>query len=130
MVKLAHTRIVTRDVRRLSDFYERLTGAHPSGNERYLELDGAHIALAVSDEETVRQHGLAVAAAGSNQSVILDFEVDDVDGERARISAFVTDMVMEPTNQPWGNRSMIFKDPDGNLINMFSRLRDVKASRT
>jgi hypothetical protein len=26
---------------------------------------------------------------------------------------------MEPTDQPWGNRSMLFRDPDGNLINFF-----------
>jgi len=23
-------------------------------------------------------------------------------------------------NQPWGNRSMLFRDPDGNLINFFA----------
>jgi hypothetical protein len=28
---------------------------------------------------------------------------------------------MPPTTQPWGNRSMIFRDPAGNLINLFSR---------
>jgi hypothetical protein len=29
--------------------------------------------------------------------------------------------VMEPTNQPSGNRSMLLRDPDGNLTNIFSR---------
>jgi hypothetical protein len=28
---------------------------------------------------------------------------------------------MPPTTQPWGNRSMIFRDPAGNLVNVFSR---------
>jgi uncharacterized glyoxalase superfamily protein PhnB len=28
---------------------------------------------------------------------------------------------MPPASQPWGNRSMIFRDPEGNLINVFSR---------
>ena len=32
----------------------------------------------------------------------------------------VTAWVQEPTNQPWGNRSMLFRDPDGNLINLYS----------
>jgi hypothetical protein len=26
-----------------------------------------------------------------------------------------------PRTQPWGNRSMIFRDPEGNLVNVFSR---------
>ncbi|EGL18171.1 hypothetical protein HMPREF9413_5993 [Paenibacillus sp. HGF7] len=26
---------------------------------------------------------------------------------------------MEPTTMPWGNRSMLFRDPDGNLLNLF-----------
>jgi hypothetical protein len=30
------------------------------------------------------------------------------------------DWVTPFTTQPWGNRSMIFKDPAGNLINVFS----------
>jgi len=28
---------------------------------------------------------------------------------------------MPPTTQPWGNRSMVFRDPGGNLVNVFSR---------
>ena len=28
---------------------------------------------------------------------------------------------MSPATQPWGNRSMIFRDPAGNLVNVFSR---------
>ena len=28
---------------------------------------------------------------------------------------------MPPTTQPWGNRSMMFRDPAGNLVNVFSR---------
>jgi hypothetical protein len=28
---------------------------------------------------------------------------------------------MRPATQPWGSRSMIFRDPQGSLINVFSR---------
>jgi len=31
--------------------------------------------------------------------------------------------VQPPTQQPWGNRAMLFRDPDGNLINMFATPR-------
>ena len=53
--------------------------------------------------------------------VILDFLVDDVDAEYGRITALGVEWVMPPTTQPWGNRSMIFRDPAGNLVNVFSR---------
>jgi catechol 2,3-dioxygenase-like lactoylglutathione lyase family enzyme len=46
-----------------------------------------------------------------------------VDQERARIGAIIGEFVQEPTNQPWGNRSMLFRDPDGNLINFFAPIR-------
>jgi len=28
--------------------------------------------------------------------------------------------VNEPTTMPWGNRSLLFRDPDGNLVNFFT----------
>jgi uncharacterized glyoxalase superfamily protein PhnB len=56
-----------------------------------------------------------------NRSVILDFEVDDVDAERVRLAGIVVEWVLEPTTQPWGNRSTLFRDPDGNLVNLFAR---------
>jgi uncharacterized glyoxalase superfamily protein PhnB len=52
---------------------------------------------------------------------ILDFLVDDADGEYPRIAALGVDWVLPPTTQPWGSRSMIFRDPAGNLVNVFSR---------
>ena len=60
-------------------------------------------------------------AGGPRDEIILDFVADDVDAEYPRIAALGVDWVMPPTTQPWGNRSMIFRDPSGNLVNVFSR---------
>ena len=54
--------------------------------------------------------------------MIIEFEVDDVDQERVRLKDIVKVWVLEPTNQPWGNRSMLFRDPDGNLINFYAAI--------
>jgi uncharacterized glyoxalase superfamily protein PhnB len=54
--------------------------------------------------------------------VILEFEVADVDAEWQRLSPIVKDWVQEPTNHHWGSRSMLLKDPDGNLINLFAQI--------
>jgi hypothetical protein len=36
------------------------------------------------------------------------------------LAGFVEDFVNEPTTMPWGNRSLLFRDPDGNLVNFFT----------
>lgn len=54
------------------------------------------------------------------QAVILDIRVDDVDREHERLRSLVTDWVLPPTDQPWGNRATILRDPDGNLVNLFA----------
>ena len=41
--------------------------------------------------------------------------------EYPRIAALGAGWVLPPTTQPWGSRSMVFKDPEGNLVNVFSR---------
>lgn len=30
----------------------------------------------------------------------------------------------EPTTMPWGNRALLFRDPDGNLVNLFTPVTD------
>jgi catechol 2,3-dioxygenase-like lactoylglutathione lyase family enzyme len=121
-MKLAAARIVTRDVAALARFYERVTGVRPVGSDEYVELRMAGARLAISSENAVRLFGVAPAALSTNHSLILDFEVEDVDVERARLDGVVVDWVLEPTTQPWGNRSMLFRDPDGNLVNFFAPL--------
>jgi uncharacterized glyoxalase superfamily protein PhnB len=121
-MKLTAARIVTRDVGALACFYQRVTGVTPVGSEEYVELRLGDVRLAISSQDAVRLFGARQAVSATNRSVILDFEVDDVDVERARLDGVVVDWVLEPTTQPWGSRSMLFRDPDGNLINFFALL--------
>ena len=58
----------------------------------------------------------------ANRSVILPFQVADVDSEYERLRRLEVDWVKPPTTQPWGNRSIYFRDPDGNLISFYSRV--------
>ena len=36
------------------------------------------------------------------------------------LAGFVGDFVAEPTTLPWGNRSLLLRDPDGNLVSFFT----------
>ncbi len=38
-----------------------------------------------------------------------------------KLTEFMGDsLVQKPTTMPWGNRSLLFRDPDGNLVNVFT----------
>ena len=58
--------------------------------------------------------------AHDNHSVIIEFLVDDVDRVHQNLAGSVADFVNEPTTMPWGDRSLLFRDPDGNLVNFFT----------
>lgn len=118
-LKFAYTRLITDDLPRLAGFYERLLEVKPEGTPVFLafRMDGADLGLftrAAAD----KVHG-GTWTPGSNRAAIIEFLVDDVDAEHRRIAGFVTDWLHEPKDMPWGNRSMMFRDPDGNVVNFY-----------
>ncbi|WP_035803535.1 VOC family protein [Kitasatospora mediocidica] len=114
-------RIITGDVARLVDFYERTTGVPASwSTEDFAELRTPAATLAIAGTRTVPLFAPGSAQPADNRSVILEFLVDDVDAVHQNLTGFVQDFVNEPTTMPWGNRSLLFRDPDGNLVNFFT----------
>ena len=122
-MNLKQTRLVTDDVKKLTAFYERLTGASARViTAAYVEFQESPCAgLAIASAAAVAEaYGADVVAPRVNQSVVLDFEVEDVDALYGRLKHSIGEWVQPPTTQPWGNRSMLLRDPDGNLINLFA----------
>ncbi|MFE3993803.1 VOC family protein [Streptomyces goshikiensis] len=114
-------RIITGDVARLVDFYERATGVAANwATEDFAELRTASAVLAIAGTRTVPLFAPGAARPADNHSVIIEFLVDDVDRVHRNLSGFVEDFVQTPTTMPWGNRSLLFRDPDGNLVNFFT----------
>ncbi|WP_062645770.1 VOC family protein [Streptomyces maremycinicus] len=114
-------RIITADVPRLVEFYEKATGVPATWfTEDFAELTTPGATLALAGTRTVPLFAPGSARPADNHSVILEFLVDDVDRVHANLTGFVTDFVNEPTTMPWGNRSLLFRDPDGNLVNFFT----------
>ncbi|MDH6554821.1 VOC family protein [Streptomyces sp. SAI-041] len=114
-------RIITSDVARLLEFYERVTGVQGIRvTEDFAELKTAGVTLAIASTRTVPLFAPGSARPAENHSVITEFLVDDVDRVHQNLKGFVTDFVNEPTTMPWGNRSLLFRDPDGNLVNFFT----------
>jgi predicted enzyme related to lactoylglutathione lyase len=119
---LASIRIITHDVDRLTSFYEVVT---QTAAERpapvFAEFRTPTGNLAIGHTATVAMLGERAPKPGSNDTIIIEYLVADVDAEFARLKHMLEDVVLEPTTMPWGNRSTLFRDPDGNLVNLFSR---------
>jgi predicted enzyme related to lactoylglutathione lyase len=120
-MELQRCRIVTDDVAGLAGFYAGLLGAPTALNEYYVEVQAGPASVGFSRRQFTEYGETGAQAPGRRDEIILDFAADDVDAEYPRIAALGVEWVMPPTTQPWGNRSMIFRDPAGNLVNVFSR---------
>ncbi|GGM97140.1 glyoxalase [Dyadobacter beijingensis] len=117
------TRIITADINRLVDFYEQITG-FPAARytEDFAEFRTPVATLAIGSTRTLQLFGGdSVASPAKNRSVIIEFRVDDVDVDYERLAVYLgAALVQKPTTMPWGNRSLLFRDPDGNLVNFFT----------
>ena len=120
-MKFASVRLVTLDVERLVTFYTTLTGVtavHPADGFAEIRLPGA--TLAISAQRLIQRFNAGAAVPGANGSAILEFEVDEVDRVLSSLGSAAV-VVQPPTVMPWGNRSLLLRDPDGSLVNVFSR---------
>jgi predicted enzyme related to lactoylglutathione lyase len=120
-MKFISTRIITADVNRLVDFYETVTQTPAVwGSELFAEIPTPIGTLAIGSDKTVPLFGDGSAESAANRSAILEFIVEDVDAEYRRLRDRVGEVVTQPTTMPWGNRALLFRDPDGNLVNLFT----------
>jgi predicted enzyme related to lactoylglutathione lyase len=129
-MELVQARFVTDDVPGLAAFYARLVRAPAVLNDYYVEVQAGPASVGFSRRRFTEcpagragRADLADPAGGPRcpGAFILDFQADDADAEYPWIAALGVDWVMRPATQPWGSRSMIFRDPQGSLINVFSR---------
>ena len=121
-MNLVSVRVITNNVERLISFYELISGASATRyTPDFAEIITPRGTLAVGSKRTLSLFGAeSVLEPEANQSVILEFLVKDVDEEFLRLKEQVLVFVQEPTTMPWGNRSLLFHDPDGNLVNLFT----------
>lgn len=122
---LVSIRLITEDIARLVAFYEVLIGTGARwATPDFAELRTTGGTLAIGSTRTVALFGAGTAHAADNHSAIIEFHVEDVDAEHTRLQGSVTALggtfVNTPTTMPWGNRSLLVRDPDGNLVNCFT----------
>jgi len=120
-MNLVSLRIISDNVATMADFYERLTGGTAvRQGDLFAEVSSPTATVAIGSTATVGLFGPGAARPADNHSVIIEFLVENVDAEFARLSEWIDEFVTTPTTMPWGNRSLLLRDPDGNLVNLFS----------
>lgn len=122
-MKFASIRVVTSDVEILKTFYAALTGLAPVDlAPGFCEFRLEGCTLAISSQEIIDKVNGGVIIPRSNRSSMIELEVDDVEVIRTRFAGSgLGEIVQQPTVMPWGNVSMLLRDPDGAIINIFSR---------
>jgi catechol 2,3-dioxygenase-like lactoylglutathione lyase family enzyme len=122
--RLVNTCLITNDVKRLVEFYEPVLGlkAKRTG-EDYAEFPTGVGVLAIFSGGAQERYIPGSAEAAKNKSVVLQFRVADVDQEYRRLQSLVKTWVKPPTTQPWGTRSIYFRDPDGNLVDFYAPVK-------
>ncbi|OWA35790.1 glyoxalase [Saccharibacillus sp. O16] len=129
-MKFASVRIITDDVDRLVEFYEKVTGTTAERPAPvFAEIVLPSGTLAIGHSQTAQLFGADSVVAASNRTVIIELCVDDIEAEYKRLGTWVEQWVQEPTTMPWGNRSMLLRDPDGNLINLFQPVSEAAIER-
>jgi catechol 2,3-dioxygenase-like lactoylglutathione lyase family enzyme len=122
-MNLLSIRLITADMQALVQFYELATGLPATQyTPDFAELRTPTATLAIGSTRTLQAFGGAhVATAAANRSAIIEFRVADVDAAYHRLAPLLAHAVVQPpTTMPWGNRSLLLRDPDGNLVNFFA----------
>ncbi len=115
--------LITPDVAKLRNFYQAVLEMESEGDDTFTAFAVGGITFSLfTEREMERMAPGSTRNAGSGRCT-LEFEVDDVDQEFERLTKLGVSIVKPPTTQPWGLRSVWFRDPDGNIVNFFAPVR-------
>ena len=118
--------LIVQDAARAIEFYRQVFGAE----ERLRMPDPdkgriGHAALALGPAtimlaDEYPELGIRSPTAFGGTGLRMHLHVDDVDALYEHLKSVVEDFVNVPTTMPWGNRALLFRDPDGNMVNFFT----------
>ncbi|MHB1318865.1 MAG: VOC family protein [Anaerolineae bacterium] len=115
--------LITAHVPRLTAFYRSVLEIEPEGGDVHAAFatPGGELAIYSIDGTEAMAPG-ATEGMGTG-GLTLGFQVEDVDAEYARLLALGVPIVKPPATYPWGARSVWFRDPDGNLVDYYTRVK-------
>ena len=128
-MKLASVRLIAADIRALVSFYEMVTGVSASWLAPvFAEIVTPGATLAIGAQETVALWSEGSAEPCANRTACLEFQVEDVDADYARLKDRVS-LVHELKTMPWGNRTFQFRDPEGTAVSLYMPATEAAKAR-
>jgi catechol 2,3-dioxygenase-like lactoylglutathione lyase family enzyme len=122
-MKVTHVCLITPQFAKMQEFYRRLLHLEPKQFQvDYVEFQIPGAIISLYEEASFAQIAPANVPKPGTGGMMLELQVADVDQEYQRLHSIglKIDFILPPTTFPWGNRSTYLRDPDGNLINLYS----------
>jgi len=119
--QIDYTVIFARDMARMRHFYGTVLGfpvLHELG-PRWIAYRVGATTLALTERGLMFDDE---APPAGKLSLQLAFRVPPrtVDACAAELQALGVPIVSPPTDQPWGHRTLFFRDPDGNVVEIYA----------
>lgn len=128
-MKFASTRLIAADIKSVVAFYELVTGQKADWLAPvFAEIVTPAATIAIGATDTVALFKEGGAEPRANRTAILEFMVDDVEAEYSRLKDQL-EVVHEPKTMPWGNRTTMFRDPEGTLVALYTPVTDAARAR-
>jgi uncharacterized glyoxalase superfamily protein PhnB len=119
VVKLASTRLIAADIKAMVAFYEMVTQSRATWLAPvFAEIVTPGATLAIGGVETVALWKEGSGQPAANRTAYLEFQVEDIDAEYARLKDTVS-LVHGLKTMPWGNRTFQFRDPEGTAVSLY-----------
>lgn len=126
------TRLLVRDFERTLRFYREEIGLSPvvgNGEPPYVELGGDRLIALFERDPMAQAVPLRPGSPDIGDTVLLGFEVDNVDAVYERLRSRGVTFVAPPTDRPeWRLRTAHLRDPEGNLVELFHNLPPAPAT--
>jgi len=124
-MKLTLVTIVTAHLEQMRTFSQAVLQIEPHisrGNSVACALEAGTLAL--WRQSACAAFGLGALRGATNDRVLIELEVADVEQEYARLKGLQVEWVQELTTQPWGHRAFYVRDPDGNVLNFHTAVEE------
>jgi lactoylglutathione lyase len=123
-VRVGQPTLFTVDIEDTAAFYRRLGFAEayrfpPFGEEppAFIAMHIGTFYITLARLEVIKQQtGLPGVGIATSRQFDITVIVTDVDATVADLREFGATVVMEPRDQPWGDRHAYVTDPDGNYV--------------
>lgn len=128
-MKFASARLIAADIKAMVAFYEMVTGLTADWLAPvFAEIVTPSGTLAIGATETVALWQAGSAEPGHNHTAALEFQMDDVDADYARLKDRIP-LVHDLKVMPWGNKTFQFRDPEGTAVSLYTPVTEAAKQR-